>query len=64
MPLNLIREIIFANFDVHVCFIFLRYLLTGISLFLSTDICSLVTRHNSWTSFPALRLKYRWVGTP
>ena len=64
MPLNLIRKIIFANFDIHVCFIFLRYLLTGISLFLRTDICSLVTRHYSWTSFQALCLKYRWVGTP
>ena len=64
MPLNLIRKIIFANFDIHVCFIFKWYLLTGISLFLSTDICSLVTRHYSWTSFQALRLKHRWVGTP
>ena len=64
MPPNLIRKIIFANFDIHVCFIFLWYLLTGISLFLSTDICSLVTRHYSWTSFQALCLKYRWVGTP
>ena len=64
MPLNLIRKIIFANFDIHVCFFFLWYLLTGISLFLRTDICSLVTRHYSWTSCQALCLKYRWVGTP